>query len=79
MLYRLTFHMFMPTLIIELLHPKAKTILDGLEDAGLITIDTPPTQGKTHRITELKGLGAELWKDESTDEYLRKERESWDF
>jgi len=69
----------MPTLTIELLNPKAKTILDGLEDAGLIVIDTPPKHRQTHSIMELQGLGAELWKDESADEYLRKERESWDF
>jgi hypothetical protein len=69
----------MPTLTIELVHPKAKTILDGLEDTGLIVIDTPPKQRKTRSIMELQGLGAEIWKEESADEYLRKERESWDF
>jgi hypothetical protein len=69
----------MPTLTVELLHPKAQTILDGLEDVGLIMIDTPPKQRKTHSIMELHGLGAEIWKGESADEYLRKERESWDF
>ena len=69
----------MPTLTIELLNPKAKTILDGLKDTGLIAINETPQQWTTHSIMELKGLGAELWKDENSDEYLRKERESWDF
>ena len=69
----------MPTLTVELVNPKARTILDGLVDVGLIVIDESPKQWKTHSIMELKGLGAELWKDESADEYLRKERESWDF
>ena len=68
----------MSTLTIELLSPKARTILDGLEDAGLIAVGEAPKQRKTHSIMELKGLGAELWKDESADEYLRKERESWE-
>ena len=31
----------MPTLTIELLNPKTKTILDDLEDAGLIAISEP--------------------------------------
>jgi len=69
----------MPTLTIELLNPKARPVLDGLEGAGLIAIDEPHPQRKTHSIMELKGLGAEIWKSESADEYLRKERESWDF
>ena len=74
-----TFLIAMPTLTVELLNPRARTILDGLADTGLIAIDAPPKQWETHSIMELKGLGAELWKDESADEYLRKERESWDF
>ena len=68
----------MPTLTVELVNPKARSILDGLEDAGLIVIDAASKQRKMRRIMELHGLGAELWKDESADEYLRKERESWD-
>ena len=31
-----------------------------------------------HSIMELEGLGAELWKDIDAQEYVRKERESWD-
>ncbi|MCL2710656.1 MAG: hypothetical protein FWE95_07230 [Planctomycetaceae bacterium] len=69
----------MPTLTVELVNPKARNILNGLADAGLIAIDEPPKQWGTHSIMELKGLGAELWKDESVDDYLRTERESWDF
>ena len=72
-------HTPMPTLTIELLNPKVRTILDGLEDAGLIAVGELSEKRETHSIMELKGLGAELWKDESADEYLRKERESWDF
>ena len=68
----------MPTLTVELVNPKARTILDGLENAGLIVIGESSKQRKTYNIMELQGLGAELWKDESADEYLRKERESWD-
>jgi len=31
-----------------------------------------------HRITELEGLGADIWKDVDVKDYLRTERESWD-
>lgn len=31
-----------------------------------------------HRITELEGLGADLWKDMDVQEYIRGERASWD-
>lgn len=31
-----------------------------------------------HSIMELEGLGAEIWKDIDAQEYVRKERESWD-
>lgn len=31
-----------------------------------------------HSILELEGLGAEIWKDIDAQEYVRRERESWD-
>jgi hypothetical protein len=34
--------------------------------------DTPP------KITDLKGLGKEVWKDIDVEDYIKKERESWD-
>ena len=67
----------MATLVIELLNPEAKRILEDLEHIGLIAISEPKPQ-KIHRsIMELKGLGAEIWKDESVADYIKKERESW--
>ena len=32
---------------------------------------------RTHRITELKGLGKEIWKDIDVQTYIDEERESW--
>ena len=37
-----------------------------------------PEGVKTHSIKEIKGLGKELWRSIDVDEYLRKERASWD-
>jgi len=34
--------------------------------------------GSGHRITDLEGLGKEVWKGVDPDEYVAKERESWD-
>lgn len=32
---------------------------------------------KDHDIRELRGLGKEIWSEVDVDEYIRKERESW--
>ena len=34
--------------------------------------------GGRHSILDLEGLGAELWKDIAPDDYVAKERESWE-
>ena len=34
--------------------------------------------GDKHSITELKGLGKEIWQCVDADEYVAKERDSWD-
>ncbi len=68
----------MNALTIELLNPKAQGILEGLENAGLIAITPLKTVRGESRLMELKGLGAEIWKDETVEEYLRKERGSWE-
>ena len=31
-----------------------------------------------HKITELQGLGAEVWRQIEVDDYIEKERETWD-
>ncbi|MDZ7808282.1 MAG: hypothetical protein U5K71_14385 [Gracilimonas sp.] len=31
-----------------------------------------------HKVTELDGLGAEVWNDVETEQYIQKERNSWD-
>lgn len=35
------------------------------------------TRKPKHRITELKGLGKEVWEGIDVDEYIRQERDSW--
>ena len=44
----------MLTLTVELLNPKARTILDGLEKVGLITIGDPTNRQKIHSITSVQ-------------------------
>ncbi len=34
--------------------------------------------GRPRKITDLEGLGAEVWKGMDADEYVAKERNSWD-
>lgn len=33
---------------------------------------------RTHTITDLKGLGKEMWKSVNVEEYINKERDSWE-
>ncbi len=35
-------------------------------------------KGRKRSITELRGLGKEIWKGIDPDEYVAKERDSWD-
>lgn len=39
---------------------------------------TPKKAKKKHNLLELEGLGAETWAKVDVDEYIRKERGSWD-
>jgi hypothetical protein len=34
--------------------------------------------GGSHRITDLRGLGKEFWHGTDADEFVAKERKSWD-
>ena len=34
--------------------------------------------GGNHKITDLRGLGKEIWQTVDADEYVAKERDSWD-
>ena len=52
----------MATLTIELLNPRARTILDGLADTGLIML-------KSQRVASLHDVNAEsFWHQKSVDE-----------
>ena len=56
----------MQALTIELLNPKARTILDGLEDAGLIVIGT---SSKSCELSERQDFGANnFWHQKSVGE-----------
>jgi hypothetical protein len=41
-------------------------------------IDKPEPSKKSPKLTDLAGLGSEIWKDVDPDEYVRKLREEWD-
>ena len=43
---------------------------------GTISSDVDKT-GSKHSIFELKGVGAEMWREIDVDEYIRQERASW--
>jgi len=37
-----------------------------------------PVSEKSHKITDLKGLGRDIWENVDIEDYIKKERESWD-
>ena len=56
----------MTTLTVELLNPTARTILGGLEDAGLIAVCPMP---ETQRFVEVRrDNGDDFWHQKSVDE-----------
>jgi plasmid stability protein len=40
-------------------------------------IEQDSARPKRYTVDDLKGLGAEIWKDVDIEEYIRKERDSW--
>lgn len=37
-----------------------------------------PHKARRHSLTELEGLGAEIWTKVKVEDYIRRERDSWD-
>ena len=50
----------------------------GGETDAKIYVEQPEKDGSAFRISDLRGVGAEIWQDEDVNEYIRKERDSWD-
>ena len=51
----------------------------GPEDSQrLIRALTQPTLEPEHEITELRGLGKEVWNNIDAQEYVNAERDSWE-
>ena len=53
-------------------------IFERIEKMKNERASTPPETRKTVGFSDLCGVGAEIWRDEDVNEYIRKERESWD-
>ena len=61
---------------IQELRPEDQLSLVEIISAGLKK--TLMKKRVKHRITEIEGLGADIWQGIDAQEYVRKERESWD-
>jgi len=61
---------------IQRLTPEELLSLLGIISANLKK--TLQKKNAKHNIMELEGLGAEIWEGIDAQEYVRKERESWD-
>ena len=42
-----------------------------------ILLDTQNAAESAHKVTELAGLGKEIWQNEDAQSYVNKERSSW--
>jgi hypothetical protein len=62
----------LPQLSVEERTRLIRAIADSLLDSGA----APPP--KKRSILEFEGVGAELWKDVDSDEYLNQLRDEWD-
>jgi hypothetical protein len=61
---------------IERLRPDEQLRLIEIMSSRLKTSCKRP--GSRHSVMELEGLGAQLWKEIDAQQYVNKERESWD-
>jgi len=53
-------------------------VFERIEKMKRESVSPPPETKKTVRISDFWGVGAEIWRDEDVNEYIRKERDSWD-
>lgn len=59
--------------------PEQRRLLEALT----VLVERPVAQEPRHRLTDLIGLGKEVWRDEETgelidaQEYVNRERDSW--
>ena len=52
-------------------------VFDRIEKLKIEKLE-PKNDDNVFRISDLWGVGAEIWQDENVNEYIRKERNSWD-
>ena len=55
----------------------AASQLTDAERQRLIEVLTAPGLTPHHSITELRGLGKEIWHGQDAQEYVNQERDSW--
>jgi hypothetical protein len=57
---------------------QAANTLQPSERLRLIEALSYPEQAQQRRVTQLRGLGKEIWKGRDAQEYLNSERDAWD-
>jgi len=57
---------------------QAASTMQPSERLRLIEALSHPNQGPQRRVTQLRGLGKEIWKGRDAQEYLNSERDGWD-
>jgi len=67
-----------PEELYERLREQAKKEHRSISQQVIHLLVNATQKPKRRSITELRGLGADIWKDVDAADYIRKERDSWD-
>lgn len=57
---------------------EAASHLDAEDRQRLVKALTEPVAEPKHEITELRGLGKEIWQNQDAQDYVDAERDSWE-
>jgi hypothetical protein len=57
---------------------QAASALQPSERQRLIEALSRPELGRKRRVTQLRGLGKEIWQGRDAQEYVNAERDAWD-
>ena len=58
--------------------PEQKELIKLLVDALVVAGVSELEQQKRYRLSDLRGLGAEIWQDVDAQEYVNELRDEWD-
>ncbi|HEY7675778.1 MAG TPA: hypothetical protein VIG69_01810 [Candidatus Methylomirabilis sp.] len=68
----------LPDELYEALRARARAERRSLSQEVVRILEREMGRPRKHKVSELKGLGKELWRKVGVERYLKRERRSWD-